>query len=105
MDVCVAGKITEKFPSEVGDDYVEIMLSHAEDEKAVFCCCYTPEGLQCVHIATSFLIAYGGIVIAPRNEERMKTFVEMLMQELSEKGAFREIREQQVFDFIQQINN
>lgn len=105
MDVYVAGKITEKFPSEVEDDYVEIMLSHAEDEEAVFCCCYTPDGLQCVHIATSFLIAYGGIVIAPRNEERMKTFVEMLMQELSEKGAFREIREQQVFDFIQQINN
>lgn len=95
VDVCVAGRITDKFPAEVVDNYVEITLSHAEDEEAVFCCSYTPNGLQCVHIDTSFLIAYGGIAIAPRSDEGMRTFVDILMQDLSENRCFAQIREKQ----------
>ncbi|WP_462354281.1 hypothetical protein [Alistipes timonensis] len=95
VDACVAGKITDKFPGEVVADYVEITLYYAEYDDAIFCCSYTPDGLQCVHISTEFLVAYGGIVIAPRNEEGMKTFVEMLMADLSENGLFTQVRDKQ----------
>lgn len=95
VDACVAGKITDKFPGEVVDDYVEITLYYAGYDDAIFCCSYTSEDLQCVHISTSFLIDYGGIVIARRNEEGMRTFVEMLMADLSENGLFTQIQDKQ----------
>lgn len=95
VDACVAGKITDKFPGEVVDDYVEITLYYAGYDDAMFCCSYTPEGLQCVHLDTSFLVNYGGIAIAPKSDEGMKTFVEMLMADLSENGLWAKIREKQ----------
>lgn len=91
VDVCVAGKITDKFPGEVVNEYVEITLYYAGCDDAIFCCSYTPDGLQCVHIDTSFLENYGGITIALKSEEGMRTFAEMLMLDLSENGAFDEI--------------
>ena len=95
VDACVAGKITDKFPGEVVADYVEITLYYAGYDDAIFCCSYTPDGLECVHIDTSFLENYGGITIVPKSDEGMKTFVEMLMADLSEKGLFTQVREKQ----------
>lgn len=95
VDVCVAGKITDKFPGQVVDDYVEITLYYAGYDDAIFCCSYTPDGLQCVHIDTTFLENYGGIAIAPRNEEGMRTFVEMLMANLTENGLWAKIQQKQ----------
>lgn len=95
VDACVAGKITDKFPGEVVDDYVEITLYYAEYDDAIFCCSYIPEGLQCVHLDTSFLENYGGITIALKSDEGMRTFVEMLMADLSENGLWAKIREKQ----------
>lgn len=95
VDVCVAGSITEKFPDEVVDEYVEITLYYAGCDDAIFCCSYTPDGLQCVHIDTSFLENYGGITIALKSEEGMRTFVEMLMADLSENRLWAKIRGKQ----------
>lgn len=77
------------------DDYVEITLYYAGYDDAIICCSYTPDGLQCVHIDTLFLVAYGGIAIAPKSDEGMKSFVEMLMQDLAENGLFEQIRKKQ----------
>lgn len=95
VDACITGKIAEKFPEVVEDDYVEICLYYAGYDNAVFCCSYTPDGLQCVHIDRQFLIDYGGIVIAPKNEEGMRAFVDMLMQDLAENELFEQAREKQ----------
>lgn len=95
VDVCVAGRITEKFPDEVVDEYVEITLYYAGEDDAIFCCSYTPDGLQCVHIDTSFLENYGGITIALKSEEGMRTFVEMLMEDLFDNRLWAKIRGKQ----------
>lgn len=93
VDACITGVVSEKFPDVVESDYVEICLYYAGYDDAIFRCSYTPDGLQCVHIDTSFLIIYGGIVIAPHNEEGMKTFVGMLMKDLAGRGFFEKARE------------
>lgn len=95
VDACVAGKITDKFPGKVVDDYVEMTLYYAGYEDALFCCSYTPNGLLCVHISTEFLIDYGGFVIATKSDEGMRTFVDMLMQDLAENGLFAQVIEKQ----------
>lgn len=94
VDVCVAGKITDKFPGEVVDDYVEITLYYAGYDDAIFCCSYTPDGLQCVHVSRLFLLDYDGIT-ATKSDEGMKTFVDMLMEDLSENGLWAKIRKKQ----------
>lgn len=95
VDACIAGKISDKFPGEVVDDYVEITLYYADYDEAIFCCSYTPDGLQCVHIDTSFLDAYGGIATATKSNEGMKTFIAMLMADLSENGLWAKILQKQ----------
>lgn len=93
VDMCVAGKITDKFPSVV-DNNVELAF-HFLDDNAFLHCLYTPSGLQCVHVDSGFLICSDGKDIAYKSEEGMQTFIKMLMQKLSESGVFREISEQQ----------
>ena len=95
VDACVAGEIPDRFPACVVDGYVAISLYYVGYDEDIFSCSYTPEGLQCVHVASSFLENYGGASTAPQSEGEMRSFVGMLMEDLSENGLFKRIREKQ----------
>lgn len=90
IDVCITGKLEPDFFSgEPAFGELEITIYYQGYDDAVFCCSYSPDGLECIHVSTLFLAAYG-YENAVQSDNSMGYFMDTLICDLKEHGVFDE---------------